>query len=340
MTAPARRDAAAASEFFPSRARAIDLWHRAAAIRPEWLAWGLSTEPADRPAAERAIAGIYGRLSRPRPRFVWVDSPREALTGLAGVAGLSTLDDLYQWATGRRPPGDPPLASDLAAKRSSLRGALDGCLETPDPNPPPPKAKSRKEKKEHPPWPVLPPLTALEAGVPLREVLRQGVREALRTSLADGFYHPVRAALAEHPQSLPVCWYGQQEAWWVGYHDVLRRIGLVRYPADQARHLADWVAVVRSCGWWWAGEDTCVVVERPTAVHTEPVPGSWHGEVRLRAAGPASGPASGPVGGPAVEYRDGWRVCPGTPSGAPRRNALAAASTVDHTAREVVEVTR
>jgi hypothetical protein len=302
LSAPARHSAAE-SEVLPNRARAVELWHRAAAIRPEWLACGLSAEPADRPAAERAIAGIYARLSRPRPGFVWVDSPRQALTRVADVAGLSTLDDLYRWVNGRRPLGDPPLASDLAADRSVLRGALDGCLPTPDPNPPPPKAKSRKEKKEHPPRPVLPPLQALEFGVPLREVLHQGIREALRTSLADGFYHPVRAALAEHPQTLPVCWYGQQESWWVGYHDVVRRIGLARYPAPEARHLADWVAIVRSCGWWWPGEDTCVVVERPIAVRTEPVPGSWHGEVRLRSGA-----------GPAVEYRDGWRVPVGGPA--------------------------
>ena len=294
MTAPARLEAAA-PEILPNRAHAIELWHRAAAVRPEWLARGLSTEPADRPAAERGIAGIYARLSRPRPRFVWVDSPRLALTAVAGLPGLSTLDDLYRWVTGRRQPGDPPLASDLATALSVLRGALDGCLGSPDPNPPPPKSKSRKEKAERVPRSVLPPLPALEAGVPLREVLRQGIREALRTSLADGFYHPVRAALAPHPQSLPVCWYGQQESWWVGYYDVLRRIGLARYPAAETAHLADWSTVARSCGWWWPGEDTCVVVERPVAVHTEPVPGSWHGEVRLRRGG-----------GPAVEFRDGW----------------------------------
>lgn len=314
MTAPARHSAAAVSEILPSRAHAIELWHRAAAIRSEWLACGLSAEPADRPAAEGAIAGIYARLSRPRPRFVWVDSPREALSCIAGVAGLSTLDDLYRWVNGRPPPGDPPLASDLAADRCVLRSALDACLPTSDPNPPPPKVKSRKEKKEHRPWPVLPPLQALDLGVPLREVLRQGVREALRTSLADGFYHPVRVALAQHPQSMPVCWYGQQESWWVGYHDVVRRIGLARYPAAEAGHLADWVAVARSCGWWWPGEDVCVVVERPVSVQTEPVPGSWHGEVRLRTDG-----------GPAVEYRDGWR--PGSGRGWPPQGVFRPPST-------------
>ena len=292
MTAPARLYAAAESEFLPNRAHAIELWHRAAAIRPEWLACGLSTEPADRPAAERGIAAIYARLSRPRPSFVWVDSPHQALARLTDVAGLSTLDEMYQWVNGRRPPGDPPLASDLAADRSVLRGALDACLATPDPNPPPPKAKSRKEKKQHPPWPVLPPSQALEFGVPLREVLRQGVRAALHTSLADGFYHPVRADLAQHPLSLPVCWYGQQDASWVGYYDTLYRLDLASYGSARFDELADWADLVRSCGWWWPDEEVCVVVERPASITTEPAPSAWHDEVLVRS----------------VTYRDGWHV--------------------------------
>ena len=38
--------------------------------------------------------------------------------------------------------------------------------------------------------------------------------------------------------------------------------------------------LARSCGWWWPGEDVCVVVERPASVHT----------------------------GRSITYRDGWRV--------------------------------
>ena len=52
------------------------------------LAFGRSTEPADKPTAEAAIAGMYARLGKPRPIFVWVDSPMAVcLTG----AWLETL---------------------------------------------------------------------------------------------------------------------------------------------------------------------------------------------------------------------------------------------------------
>jgi hypothetical protein len=166
---------------------------------------------------------------------------------------------------------------------------LDECATHPDLDPPRPARKGAK------PWPTLPPLDALDAGVPLREVLRQGVRAALQTSLADGIYLPVRATLTAHAP-LPVAWYGQQESYWIAYYDVLRRLGLARYrPADND-HLDEWAVLGRSCGWWWPGEDVCVVVERPAAIHTEPIPGGWHEQVRLHHGSR-----------PPVEYRDGWR---------------------------------
>lgn len=234
--------------------------------------------------AERCLTAIYARVARPRPRFVWVDSPGKALPLLSG---LPTLDELYQWIRDPRPPGPPPLASDLATQASRLRGALSGGVLHGDPELSPVRRPKGKD-----PWPDLPPLDALAVGVPLPVVLHRGVRAALHRSLVQGFCFPVRAALAgEGP--VPVRWYGQQDASWIAYYDMLRRLNLARYAPTDADHLDDWAAVARSCGWWWPGEGVCVVVERPARVRTEPVPGTWHGEVQLRQDG--------------VEYRDGRR---------------------------------
>jgi hypothetical protein len=120
----------------------------------------------------------------------------------------------------------------------------------------------------------------LGGGVSLRDVLRHGVGEALRTSLAGGFSLPVRAVLAAHGP-VPVGWYGQQDASWVAFYDVARRLGLARFPADDAEQLDDWAALARSCGWWWPGEQVCVVVERPTVIDTEPIPGGRYEQRRL-----------------------------------------------------------
>lgn len=264
--------------------RAHGLWREATKIRQEWLDHGLSTQPADRQSAERSLTMIYARISRPRPRFEWVTSPAQALPL---IAGWPTLDTLYALIRDPRPRGKPPLASDLAMCVSQLHGALSAGVAHADPE------QSRVAAgKRNDPWPQMPPVEALDAGVPLGVVLHQGVRGALHRSLAQGFRALVRAALAGDQARVPVCWYGQQEASWVAYYDALLRLGLARYEPGDLDHLGYWAALARSCGWWWPGEEVCVVVDRPELVRTDPVPGTWHDEVRLKPDG--------------LRYRDGW----------------------------------
>jgi hypothetical protein len=297
MTAPARRSGAADLNLIRYQDRAVEHWQRAVEIRREWLIHGLSTQPADRTTTEDILARIYARLSRRRPRFVWVDSPQQALPLLTG---LPTHDVLHAWVVGRQPPGSPPLASDLAARLHRLRSALDAYLTDPDLDPPPtPRdrpARGQKPARDEPKaWQTLRPEDALHAGVSLRNVLRHGVWEALRVSLADGFYLPVRATLGGNG-SVPVGWYGQQDASWIAFYDTVRRLGLAHVPADDAEHLDDWATLARSCGWWWPGEQVCVVVERPAVINTEPVPGGWYEQQRLRHGSAFP-----------IAYRDGWR---------------------------------
>lgn len=294
MTAPVRHDAAHSTIAATSTDRLLARWRLAEPIRREWLAHGLDTAPADRSTTQDTLARIYARHGRPRPRFHWVDSPHQAQPLLTG---LPTHDDLRRWVTGRPPPGAPPLISDIAAGLSRLRSALDESIVHPDPTRSPASGKKNVRKPDGigQRWPVSAPADAIAAGVPLRVLLRQGIRDALWASLAVGFYLPVRAALAvEGP--VPSAWYGQQDAYWVAYYDVLRRLGLAQYRRTDETQFDDWATLARSTGWWWPGERTCVLVERPAVVRTEPVPGGLHGEQR---------PARD-VEAPVI-YRDGWR---------------------------------
>ncbi|TMQ98439.1 hypothetical protein ETD83_19165 [Actinomadura soli] len=287
MTAPTRRDDAARPAADVRGRNAHDRWREAVKIRQEWLDHGLSTEPADRQTTERGLTAIYARMSRPRPRFAWVDSPAQAVPL---VAGLPTLDELYLRLRNPRASGPSPLASDLAMVASQLRGALSAGVVHVDPELAPARKGKHGER-----WRELPPAEALRAGVPLGVVLHQGVHTALHRSLAHGFRFAVRTVLTARGP-LPVCWYGQQDAAWIAYYDVLHRLGLARYGPDQLDHLGHWAAVARSCGWWWPGEEVCVVVDRPDRIRTEAVPGAWHDEVRLGRDG--------------VRYRDGWHPQP------------------------------
>lgn len=290
---PAAARRAAAGSAHP-RAERIDhrgdLWRQAVEIRREWLEVGLSTAPADRAAAEHAITQIYARHRRTRPRFIWVQSPRAAVPHLDG---LPTHETLRTWITGRRPPGAPPLAGDIAAGLSRLRSALaDDYTEPPRDRPP-------MKRKKTEPWPALPAAEALAAGLPFLELLRQGVRESLFRSLS-GIYLPTRAALqAQIPAApVPVGWYGHQDASWIAYFDCQRRLGLA--PRRESAAFDTWATLARSAGWWWPAEDRCILVERPAVVAVGPIPGTWHGEVRPRWN----------LDRPPIEYRDGWPVHP------------------------------
>jgi hypothetical protein len=280
-----RHDAAAPVADFRSK-KTLGLWQEASKIRQEWLDHGLSTQPADRQAAERSLTEIYAGISRPRPRFAWVASPYQALPL---IAGWPTLGQLFARIRDPHPRGKPPLASDLAMAVSRMRGGLSAGVVHADPE----LSPVRKKGNRNEPWPELPPVQALEAGVPLGVVLHQGIRTGLDRSLAQGFRTRVRNALPGNPAQLPVCWYGQQEAAWVAYYDVLHRLGLARYQPHDLDGLGHWAVLARSCGWWWPGEEICVVVDRPELARTEPWPGAWHDEVRLRPDG--------------IGYRDGWQ---------------------------------
>lgn len=276
MTAVLRRPAAPALPAFRPSARILQRWYDAVPLRREWLAAGMSTEPADRRTAETRIGRIYARLLRPAPAMRWVDSPRQALPL---VRGLPTHETLHRLALRPQRTGPPPVASDIAAGLSGLRGRLDEAATHPDLDPPPrPKAKdgtrSRRKSRlrdeapdraDPPRAPGAGPVQLLEEGVALRAVLREHVREELTGRLAAELAWPVRRALGP-TETLPVHWYGQQDAPWLAYYDVLHRLGLAVFRPADAEALEDWVWLARSAGWWWPGDELCVLVERPAQI--------------------------------------------------------------------------
>ncbi|WP_206790035.1 DUF6745 domain-containing protein [Amycolatopsis sp. MtRt-6] len=75
-----------------------------------WLSHAFRTDPADRPAAEAAIARLYALLGEPPPRFVWVPSPHAAVAHLPPSPVLSTL----------------PLEARIATRAAELRARRRG----------------------------------------------------------------------------------------------------------------------------------------------------------------------------------------------------------------------
>ncbi|WP_433330328.1 DUF6745 domain-containing protein [Spirillospora sp. CA-294931] len=267
--------------------RDLERLDRAFTLRDEWLGHALSTDPADRPAAEAAIGELYRLIGRKPPRFVWAESPHAAAAALPPDRKLPDLRDPF--APSRY--ADWPAATLLATEMAALRRRLD---------------RRAGSKWPRPSWRFGPglasyptPHEALRNGVDLADLLNTVVAGALRVSVLDGIGKPLRTTLTEEVEDpLHFTWYGQHEAYWVAHYDTYRRLRLAApYGPPDDHRLDQWMTLVRSCGWWWPGDEVCVVVERPAAVHTESLPAGREGELRLHNAKDK-----------AVQYTDGWGI--------------------------------
>ncbi|RNL87694.1 hypothetical protein EFW17_02100 [Halostreptopolyspora alba] len=270
---------------------------RATQIRDEWLGHALSTLPADRPATEAAITELYETIGQRPPRFRWVDSPA-AMARLAPEESPDPAPVRLRAADSRNRVSEWPTASRLATQMMDLRRGLDRLVNARLAGAPVPPGLRRTARD-------IPPEDALGRGMPLRPLLEIAVGDPLQASVGDAVAGPLRTAfttLAGRPVG-PV-WSGQHEAPWVARYDTWRRLGMLPVSADRGRRLDLWASLARSCGWWWPGEEVCVVAERPLAVHHEPLPHAPNGQLRLHRDD-----------GPAVVFGDGWgvHVLHGTP---------------------------
>lgn len=66
-------------------------------VREEWIAVGLSTEPADRQAAEAGVRAAYVRAGMEAPkRLIWVDSPRAGFVVSNRLLGSRAPEDIMR----------------------------------------------------------------------------------------------------------------------------------------------------------------------------------------------------------------------------------------------------
>jgi hypothetical protein len=280
----------------------------AVALRDEWLTVGLSAEPADRRIAEAAVGRLYEMAGAPPPSFEWVESPLAALGAVqASRSRYPAIQPPRQLV--RQRMRQWPVAARLASLESGLRSRLDARIE-----------------RAAVDWPnsrvgrvgtvsMYDPEDAVLSGISDRSVVVATVGQSLRGTLADAVAAPLRTALAQaigqaadddelNTGGGVVAFRSQHEAAWIGYYDARRRAGFGSYAAADVGELDIWAALAKSAGWWWPGEGLCVMAERPIEVHTEPLAGHHHGELRLHHAD-----------GPAIAFTDGFgaNVLHGTP---------------------------
>jgi hypothetical protein len=201
----------------------------AADIREEWLGRALSTLPADRPAAEAAISGLYRLIGLDPPRFHWVPSPVAAMETVppgTRPRPAESMESIDRW----------PLPRRFAGQVWELTRELDK------------QVRWVQQSLDH--------------------FIRREVRSPLATSTNSTLGMALQTA-HDRTRSMPRGWYALHCVSWIAHYDTLRRVAGVVFTSEEARRLDLWAEAARSCRWWWPREDVCVVSERPASLHTE-----------------------------------------------------------------------
>ncbi|MDQ6745059.1 MAG: hypothetical protein M3Z27_03435 [Actinomycetota bacterium] len=256
------------------------------AIRERWLRVCLSTEPADRLAAEEALAGAYASAGlRPPSSVVWMESPLAGKIQAGAMAvererrrrtvavddGIwSVLLKLFAKAGGKPLPGVDCGDSVLAQLREATSGGIQQRLNA--------------EVSADVWWDVRDALSDRRVSAEVNRQVFARFTEAVNEAL--GVAEDDAAPRAVDDVFTVYGGHGQHDAWWAAMCEFFEQVGVLETTEtlEPLRRLA------RSCGQWWAFENAAVLTERPRVLlldHSE----RPHSE-----------------SGPAVEYPDGFSV--------------------------------
>ena len=268
-------------------------WELARAIHGEYVADGLCTDPADRPAAEAAISSIYELIEYKPPQFIWCQSPAAARLVIrmldsdsAEQRARTVGESVQRWL-------DVKFAYSF---ERTIKRALTGALRR--------ELLSELSLRLGGGWAWTPLLLSWAADQdvlsrPLPDLLSDPLGEAVRKSFDGIRWPPPVRGPRTHP---PAEWLkdhwrrggGQFESRLAEF-DVPRRLGLVTYDEQASERLDLMCTLTRSCGEWMAYEHICLITERPAEISAE-APAAW-GQLRLHCPD-----------GPAITFRDGWSV--------------------------------
>ena len=194
------------------------------AYRAKWLAIGRSTEPANRPAAEKAITRMYELLGHAAPRFWWSDGPavgsivRTLITSEKKGANLgANLRDNLGANLGDN------LRADLWANLGANLGAN----------------------------------LRANLGDNLRDNLGDNLRDNLWDNLWDNLGDNLRANASWYN-------WGSHEAHWPAYYNwpdaELRKM----FSDSDREKLALWLTLAEGTGWWEPYQNVVFMCERPS----------------------------------------------------------------------------
>jgi hypothetical protein len=231
--------------------------------RAEWLTHGRSTAPANRAETARVFVAMYAALGKPAPYVWWCDGPavgslvRTILTQgrLGDNLGANLWANLGDnlWANLGANLGDNLRANLGDNLRANLRANLGDNL----------GANLRANLGDNLGANLWANLRD-NLGANLWDNLGANLGDNLRANLWDNLGDNLGANLGDNLwANLDWSFWGQYEAPWPAYYAWPDGALRPMHTVEQREHLAWWVTLAQSCGWWQPFESVVFVCDRP-----------------------------------------------------------------------------
>ena len=207
-----------------------------AQVRDEWLAVGLSTEPANRPAAEEGVRQAYRRAGMEPPSVViWLGSPYAGCVASAMLSQGQVRDQVWDQVRDqvRGQVGDQVGAQVWAQVRDQVGAQV-------------------RDQVRAQVWDQVRGQVWAQVGAQVGAQVRGQVWDQVRDQVRGHVWAQVRDAV-----------WGQHEAGYLGWCDAMQLIGVNLDVAGLS-------TVARNAGWWWPMRDTVILTDRPDTLHRDP----------------------------------------------------------------------
>ena len=247
-------------------------------MRDEWLGYGLSTQPADRAAAEEGVRQAYLAADLEPPNmFIWFDSPYAGCVAAALLQTMGTIVDEMSKSGELNQLWDTVTNEVLAhaTMRADVKSTFTAQL-----------AEKRQMPMTVTAQQTVDQMAPDAADRPQYEALVGEIYDRIWAIVWDR-----TGAIMDRDHTSLVrtqigrsAW-GQHDAW-LSFFDYVDRV----LDLECAQPMRGLIKVAQSAGWWWPFQGIAILTERPTELHRN---------TRLQLHNPT---------GPALLYPDGWGV--------------------------------
>jgi phage baseplate assembly protein W len=235
----------------------------------KWIKLGLSTEPADRPRAEAAIAGLYKLANLKEPRVIWLPCPISAALSAVCYASLIQHRLVARGEINKKTAVDSAVYSAVdSAVGSAVYSAVDSAVGSAV-------------------YSAVGSAVRSAVGSAVSSAVDSAVGSAVRSAVSSAVYSAVDSAVGSAVYSAVYSAVGSavREAGYSFFGGALWNSGYSSW-ADFFNEVCgvaidrNFLTMTESCGFYWVLDGICFASERPSEISLDES-GLLHSEVGM-----------------------------------------------------------